>query len=95
MSSGNLPRARHPELFRWSAALAAEDYLRARYLVTSLHDAEATGMGMAMEQSAATTAIEGHVEPGMLRDWTIRVVDVRPADAAGASPCRGRGRPVR
>lgn len=86
MSSGNLPRTAHPELFRWSADLDPDAYLRATYRVGSVHDAEATAIGMAMEQSAATTAIAGHVEPGMLRDWTIRVCDIRPDVVAVNGP---------
>mgnify|MGYP006197933511 CR=1 FL=1 len=62
MSSGNLPRAQHPELFRWADDLDPADYVRARYVVDSVHDGEATAVGMAMEQSAATTAIRGYVE---------------------------------
>ena len=90
MSSGNLPRTAHPDLFRWSADLDPDAYVRARYRVGSLHDAEATAIGMAMEQSAATTAIAGHVKPSMLVDWTIRVVSVHPleppARAGGIAP---------
>ena len=90
MSSGNLPRTAHPELFRWSAELDPGDYVRARYRVGSLHDADATAFGMAMEQSAATTWIADHVEPAMLREWTIRVCAVRPdataANGAGVAP---------
>jgi ribulose 1,5-bisphosphate carboxylase large subunit-like protein len=61
-------------LFRWSDELDPARYVRARYTVTSSHDGEATALGMAMEQSAATTAISGYVEPGMLAEWTIRVL---------------------
>ncbi|RZA18093.1 MAG: hypothetical protein EOP93_12030 [Lysobacteraceae bacterium] len=85
MSSGSMPRARHPQLFRWSDALDPLDYVRARYRVSSRHDADSTAMAMAMEQSAATTMIDGYVEPDMLREWTLRVVDARPAEAAGIS----------
>ena len=77
MSSGNMPRTQHPELFHWQAGLAPGDYIRATYRVASQHDGAATAMAMAMEQSAATTAIAGHVEPGMLEAWTIRVLDVQ------------------
>lgn len=90
MSSGNLPRTAHPDLFRWSADLDPDAYVRARYRVGSLHDAEATAIGMAIEQSAATTAIAGHVQPSMLVDWTIRVVSMHPLDPpereAGVAP---------
>ena len=74
MSSGNLPRTAHPELFRWSDGLDPARYVVARYVVTSCHDGEATATAMAMEQSAATTAIRGYVQPGMIEDWTIRVL---------------------
>lgn len=79
MSSGNMPRAQHPALFLWAEALDPAQYVRASYRVTSTHDGEATAMAMAMEQSCATTAIAGHVQPDMLGDWTIRVLDVRSA----------------
>lgn len=85
MSSGNMPSARHPGLFAWDAGLDPADYVRARYRVASLHDGAATAMAMAMEQSAATTEIAGHVQPQMLRDWTIRVLDVQPDDAGAAA----------
>ena len=88
MSSGNLPRTAHPDLFRWSADLDPDAYVRARYRVGSLHDAEATAIGMAMEQSAATTAIAGHVQPSILVDWTIRVVSVQPLDPPGGPGAR-------
>ena len=85
MSSGNLPRTAHPELFRWNDGLDPVRYVVARYVVTSCHDGEATATAMAMEQSAATTAIRGYVHPGMIEDWTIRVLaieaDASPADS--------------
>ena len=82
MSSGNLPRAQHPELFRWADDLDPADYVRARYVVDSVHDGEATAVGMAMEQSAATTSIRGYVDPAMIAGWTIRVLGFeRAADA--------------
>jgi ribulose 1,5-bisphosphate carboxylase large subunit-like protein len=77
MSSGNMPRASHPDLFLWSEALDVAGYLHARYRVGSIHDGDATAMAMAMEQSAATTHIRGHVTPAMLQASTIRVVSVR------------------
>lgn len=83
MSSGKMPRTQHPALFRWDTDLDPQGYVRAHYRVTSIHDGEATALAMAMEQSCATTAITGHVHPGMLGDWTIRVLGVRPA---GTSP---------
>jgi ribulose 1,5-bisphosphate carboxylase large subunit-like protein len=85
MSSGNMPHTRHPELFLWSEALDPVDYVVARYRVASLHDGDATAMAMAMEQSAATTHIAGHVEPSMLRDWTLRVRSVRSIESLGGS----------
>lgn len=84
MSSGNL-RAQHPELFRWSDDLDPAHYLIARYVVSSVHDGEATALAMAMEQSAATTQIRGYVEPAMLPDWTARVRKVEPLGQAPAS----------
>lgn len=83
MSSGNLLQGRNPELFRWSAELDASAYLFARYELGSVHDGEATAMAMAMEQSAATTRIEGYVEPAMLTEWTIRVCDVTRVQSFG------------
>lgn len=88
MSSGNMPRAQHPELFRWNADLDPQAYARARYRVTSIHEGEATAVGMAMEQSCATTAIAGHVVPEMLGESTIRVLDVQAADILPASELR-------
>ncbi len=85
MSSGNMPHTRHPELFLWSEVLDPVDYVVARYRVASLHDGDATAMAMAMEQSAATTHIAGHVEPSMLRDWTLRVRSVRSIESLGGS----------
>ena len=80
MSSGNLPRTQHPELFRWASTLDPADYVRARYTVTSVHDADATALGMAMEQSAGTVMIRGYVEPAQLERWTIRVVGCEACD---------------
>lgn len=88
MSSGNMPRAQHPALFRWDAGLDLQDYVRARYRVTSVHEGEATAVAMAMEQSCATTAIAGHVAPEMLVDWTIRMLDVQVADTLPTSELR-------
>ncbi|MEG2942007.1 MAG: RuBisCO large subunit C-terminal-like domain-containing protein [Thermomonas sp.] len=85
MSSGNMPRTQHPELFTWSDALDPVEYVIARYRVASLHDGDATAMAMAMEQSAATTHIAGHVEPAMLRDWTLRVRSVHAVASLGGS----------
>lgn len=85
MSSGHLPHAAHPELFRWADDLDPGQYLRASYRVSSVHDGEATAIGMAMEQSAATTRIAGYVTPAMLTDWTIRVVTFADAGTRPAS----------
>ena len=89
MSSGNLPRTQHPELFRWSSALNPADYIQARYTVTSVHDGEATALGMAMEQSAGTVMIRDYVAPEQLKNWTIRVIattaQIEPA-TAGLEP---------
>ena len=85
MSSGNMPRAQHPALFRWDAALDPHDYIRARYRVTSIHDGEATAMAMAMEQGCGTSAIAGHVVPEMLVDWSVRVLSVQAAETLADS----------
>lgn len=85
MSSGNMPRTQHPDLFLWSRSQDPASYLRARYRVGSIHDGEATAMAMAMEQSAATTQIRGHVSPAMLQDSTIRVVSVQAAESPAGS----------
>ena len=85
MSSGNLPRTQHPELFRWSPALDPAAYIHARYTVTSVHDGEATALGMAMEQSAGTVMIRGYVAPEQMGDWTIRVTAIE-AQAEHATP---------
>ncbi len=88
MSSGNMPRAQHPALFRWDTGLDLQDYIRARYRVTSIHEGEATAMAMAMEQSCSTSAIAGHVGPDMLVEWTIRLLDVQAADTLPDSELR-------
>jgi ribulose 1,5-bisphosphate carboxylase large subunit-like protein len=80
MSTGILHMPERADLFHWSDALDPRDYVRATYVVTSLHDGEATAIALAMEQSAATTAIAGYVEPGSLHAHTIRICAV---DAAG------------
>ena len=85
MSSGNMPHAQHPALFRWAADLDPNDYIRARYRVTSIHDGDATAMAMAMEQSCGTSAIAGHVVPEMLGGWSARVLRVQAADTLPAS----------
>lgn len=86
MSSGNMPRAQHPELFLWSDALDQADYAIARYRVASVHDGDATAMAMAMEQSAAITAIRGYVEPdALMRASTVRVLSVDALDAPAIS----------
>lgn len=84
MSSGNL-RAQHPELFRWSSELDPSKYATVRYAVGSMHDGEATALAMAMEQSAATTQIRGHVEPTMLPGWTARVLRVEALSGKAAA----------
>jgi 2,3-diketo-5-methylthiopentyl-1-phosphate enolase len=84
MSSGNL-RAQHPELFRWNDGLDPARYLIAHFVVSSMQDGQATALAMAMEQSAATTQINGYVEPGMLTDWTARVRRVESMGRAPAS----------
>lgn len=79
MSSGNLVGCTHPELFRWSADLDPGDYLRATYRISVVCEPEDAARGMAMEQSASTLQIRGYLEPESMRDWSIRVLDLRPA----------------
>ena len=55
MSSGNLPRTQHPELFRWSPALDPAAYIHARYTVTSVHDGEATALAMHLVNAGFAT----------------------------------------
>jgi ribulose 1,5-bisphosphate carboxylase large subunit-like protein len=81
MSSGNLARSTHPQLFAWSAELDPADYLRATYRISAVCSAEAAAMGMAMEQSAATVSIAGFVSPEPMKDWTIRVCSISKAEA--------------
>lgn len=84
MSSGNLVRTAHPELFHWSSDLDPADYLLATYRVAAATEPAAVAEAMALEQSAATVRIRGYLDPGSLRDWTIRVRSVRPAAVASA-----------
>lgn len=84
MSSGNLVRSTHPQLFHWSDDLDPSRYLFATFRVSAATDADAVAEGMAMEQSAATVYIRGYLEPASLRDATIRVRSVRPAAARSA-----------
>ncbi|MBL0211948.1 MAG: hypothetical protein IPQ13_13715 [Holophagaceae bacterium] len=82
MSSGNLGRSTHPELFAWSPDLDPADYLSVTYRVSAACDPQVAAVGMAMEQSAATVSIPGFVSPEPLKGWTIRVRSVRRADVA-------------
>lgn len=82
MSSGNLTRPLHPELYAWSAELDPAAYLFATYRITAACGVEDAARGMAMEQSAATVSIPGFVSPGPLRDWTIRTRAIRASAAA-------------
>lgn len=81
MSSGNLARSTHPELFAWSPDLDPAEYLRATYRISAVCSAEAAAMGMAMEQSAATVSIAGFVSPEPMKAWTIRVCSINKAEA--------------
>ena len=85
MSSGNFIAPAEPEWFDWHAGLDAGDYIATRYRVASSRGGRETALGMAMEQSAATVRIAGHVEPAQLAAWTIRVraVHTLPAESAG------------
>lgn len=73
MSTGILHLPGRPDLFHWSEALDPSNYVRATYVVTSLHDGDTTAIALAMEQSAATTAIAGYVRPKQLGAHTVRV----------------------
>lgn len=76
----------HPELFRWDDALDRAAYVEARYTVGSHLDGEATAVAMAMEQSAAITAIRGYVAPdALMRGSTVRVVSVQPLEVPAGS----------
>lgn len=85
MSSGNLTRSSHPELFVWSGELNPADYLFATYRISAVCKPEDAARGMAMEQSAATVSIPGFVGPAAMRDWTIRVRELRPAGPSAAA----------
>jgi len=82
MSSGNLGRSTHPELFAWARDLDPADYLFATYRISAACDVEVAASGMAMEQSAATVSIEGFVSPEPMKAWTIRVRSIRKADVS-------------
>lgn len=82
MSSGNLSRSPHPELFAWSADLDETGYLFATYRITAACDVEDAARGMAMEQGVSTTSIQGFVEPESLRESTIRVRSIKKAGPA-------------
>ncbi|GHC00795.1 RuBisCO large subunit C-terminal-like domain-containing protein [Thermomonas carbonis] len=76
----------HPDLFRWDTGLDRADYIEARYTVGSQLDGETTAVAMAMEQSAAITAIRGYVEPdALMRASTVRVLSVDALDAPAMS----------
>ncbi|SMC24352.1 Ribulose 1,5-bisphosphate carboxylase, large subunit, or a RuBisCO-like protein [Andreprevotia lacus DSM 23236] len=77
MSSAGLLVARDPALYAWDDALREQDYLFACYEITTTVDGHAAALGMAMEQSAATSHIAGYVEPTMLLGYSIRVRMVR------------------
>lgn len=76
MSAGILHLPERLDLFLWYDALDPRDYVRATYVVTSLHDGDNTALALAMEQSAATTAIAGYVKPESLHAHTIRICAV-------------------
>ena len=76
----------HPQLFQWDAALDPAAYIEARYTVASHLDGEATAVAMAMEQSAAITAIRGYVAPGdAMRESTVRVRAVEAIESPAVS----------
>lgn len=82
MSSGNFLAPPEPAWFEWHSGLDQGDYIAARYTVASRLGGRETALGMAMEQSAATLRIAGHVEPAQLAAWTIRIRAIRPLPAA-------------
>ncbi len=76
----------HPELFRWDESLDANAYVKAHYTVGSHLDGDATAVAMAMEQSAAITAIRGYVAPdALMRESTVRVLSVQALDGPALS----------
>ena len=76
----------HPELFHWDDALERAAYVVAHYTVGSHLDGDVTAVAMAMEQSAAITAIRGYVAPdARMRESTARVLSVQALDASAAS----------
>ena len=76
----------HPELFRWDDTLDANAYVVAHYTVGSHLAGDATAVAMAMEQSAAITAIRGYVEPdALMRESTVRVLSVQALNGPDAS----------
>ncbi|HSD16744.1 MAG TPA: RuBisCO large subunit C-terminal-like domain-containing protein [Thermomonas sp.] len=76
----------HPRLFHWDDGLDRADYIEARYTVGSHLDGEATAVAMAMEQSAAITAIRGYVAPdALMRESTVRVLSVEAVAGSAAS----------
>lgn len=81
MSSGNFLAPPEPAWFEWHSGLDQGDYIAARYTVASRLGGRETALGMAMEQSAATLRIPGHVEPAQLAAWTIRIRAIRPLPA--------------
>lgn len=76
----------HPELFRWDDTLDPGAYVTAHYTVGSHLAGDATAVAMAMEQSAAITAIRGYVAPdALMRESTVRVLSVEAIDAPALS----------
>lgn len=73
MSSGAFILPTSAELFAWSDQADTTEFIFATYLVSSSFTAVETALGMAMEQSAATSYIKNYVSPDMMADWSIRV----------------------
>ncbi|HEY8939398.1 MAG TPA: RuBisCO large subunit C-terminal-like domain-containing protein [Cellvibrio sp.] len=73
MSSGNFSLPTSAELFVWSDDLDTREFIFATYLVATGFSAIETALGMAMEQSAATSYIKNYVTPDMMDAWAIRV----------------------
>ncbi len=84
MSSGRLDPAQQRALFCWQADLPAADYVFADYQLGLCGDGMAAAIGLAMEQSAACTRLDGYLDPGALARWSIRVVSLSPLTEASA-----------
>ncbi len=81
MSSAALRDPHDPAFYQWNNTLLEVDYLTAQYQVTVTGDGMAAAVGMAMEQSVATTKLHDYFDAACvlaLGAWSIRVRDVVP-----------------